>query len=201
MKSPLKRLAGLAVAGAILLIAFSGTARANFNGGDALADGSIDLYLNRETAGGGRPNVAGALPGDSGNTIYRLENKGKAAGELDISIPVIVNTAGVTGEFADGRGDLGANVEAAFYLDLDNDGEWSEGDIGLSTDGTVYLSETLVHNTLDNYGGAEWSDVVRIAPHSQVNLILFWCIPESAGNEIQGDSVSFDIRFTLAQAK
>jgi hypothetical protein len=199
----LKNVTGLMIAVVLLLVASSGTAWAYFRtdgvGTDSqFSTGVLDLKVNRGSELG-KLNVAGAMPGASGKTTYLLENEGGVAGMLSVSIPSVKNIAGTTGEFADGRGDLGAKTEVMLYLDMDGSGDWTEGDVGLRADGKTYADSWRNYASLDSYSAITWASVLNMAPANSVTLILDWRIPETVGNEIQGDSVSFDLSFTLQQ--
>jgi len=146
-------------------------------------------------------NMPNAAPGDSGQYVYHLENGGSKSGNLSINIPNITNIAETIGKFADGSGDLGKSTAMAFYLDLDASGDWSQGDIGLNADGGAYsYRSALQYSTLDSYANTKWNTVTVLAAGNKLNLVALWSIPATVGNEIQGDSVSFDISFTLTQA-
>jgi hypothetical protein len=150
MKLSAKRLfifGGLLIA---LLLIFSGTAWASAGQlGEAIGDGTIDLRLNRDVTGAGRLDVSNAQPGDSGSTVYPLENAGKAAGDLAITIPAINNIAAASGKYADGYGDLGAATETAFFIDMNMDGAWPEGDIGINASGNRYTAGALQYAPLN----------------------------------------------------
>ncbi len=199
MKKQLRRFAGPALLGIALIIAFSSPAWARIGDG-GLSDGAVHLRLNHGATEGGRLNVNGAMPGDSGSHAYPVENVGKLPGNLSISIPAVINTAATSGPQIDGRGDLGAETEVALFFDMDGDAAWSVGDVGLACDGSKYAAGPLTYAPLDSYGAANWQDVVEVGGGQQCTLMLLWRIPATAGNEIQGDSVSFDIRFSLVQS-
>ena len=118
---------------------------------------------------------------------------------LSVSIPEIKNIAATSGPHVDGRGDLRAELQVAFYVDMDGDGMWSAGDVGLAADCSTYMAQSLQYAPLDKYGAVTWLNAVVMEGGRQCTLILLWRIPIAAGNEIQGDSVSFDIKFNLAQ--
>lgn len=198
MNNQIKKITGLAAILVTLVVAFSGSAWAYLDAESDTGSGAIDLHLNKD--GSGSLNVGNAIPGDSGKHIYRLENAGRIAGNLDIHIPPVINIPGSRGEFTDGRGDLGSNVEIALFLDIDGNGLWSEGDVVLGTGGTQ-TGGTLRYDSLNSFGGSSWKAVAKINPGRQLNLVLLWRIPLTAGNEIQGDSVNFDIVFTLEQPR
>jgi len=92
-------------------------------------------------------------------------------------------------------------AQIAVYIDVDSSNSWTAGDIGLKSDGTTYANPTaLDYDEIDNYGGETWDAIETLATSASDKFTVLWQIPGSAGNEIQGDSVSFDITFTLEQA-
>jgi len=142
-------------------------------------------------------NVA---PGSSGSSRNRLINAGNQTGQLGVHFSEVTNTPGTTGEYADSNGDLGAKAEIAVYIDLDMSGNWNSGDIGLKSDGTIYHNPmALDYTALNGYGGVKW-DVITMLASAEVHVIIMWRIPITVGNEIQGDSASFDITFALKPA-
>lgn len=166
---------------------------------DNASNGTVVLKLGNTTQQEAI-NVPDAAPGDSGQYVYHLENRGNASGILSINIPNVTDIAGTTGKYADGAGDLGRNMEMAFYIDTDASGDWSQGDLGLSVDGRAYqYRSSTKYDILDNYTKAEWGNEITLSPGMKLNLVALWHMPASTGNEIQGDSVSFDINFALAQ--
>ncbi|MDO9332971.1 MAG: hypothetical protein Q7T57_00395 [Dehalococcoidales bacterium] len=141
------------------------------------------------------PNVA---PGDSGYGRKRLVNDGSRSGMLGVGFSPIVNTPGTFGEYADNSGDLGANVQTAVYIDVDTSGDWSNGDIGLKTDGGTYsYPSALKFDAINDYGSIIWNSITTIVASVKFDFIIVWQVPITVGNEIQGDSASFDITFFL----
>ena len=202
MNIRLKRIIGVTLGLLLVSIMCTGGAWAYLGNGssdNSVSNGVFDLKVGN----GAQPeafNFPNAAPGDTGQYVYHLENDGNAAGNLIVSILNVINTAGTIGQFAYGSGELGRSIEMAFYFDLDNSGGWSPGDIGLSTDRGIYRYQpTLQYNTLDSYNQAEWNTVTLMAAGEKANLVALRKIPAKVGNEIQGDSVSFDISFTLIQ--
>ncbi len=201
MNTRLKRIIGVMLG--ILIVSVLCTAGVwAYIGNDVSNDASngvIALKLGNTTQQDAL-NVPNASPGDSGQYSYHLENSGNISGSLSVNITNITNTAGTTGKYADGSGDLGRNTEVAFYLDSYGSGDWSQGDIGLSANGQTYpYQSALQYDILDNYAKAEWNGITTLSPGNKLNLVALWRIPSSVGNEIQGDSVSYDISFTLTQ--
>lgn len=202
----MKKILGLTVA-AFLVIAFVGAGTwAYFSDtegstNNSLTAGTLDLTAD----GGDTPvttfSVTGKAPGDSGSGSTTLANAGNLNGELDIAFSTITNTGGTSGEFGDSNGNLGAVAEIAVYVDVDSSGTWTSGDIGLKSDGTTYNNPTaLDYAAIDNYGSDTFDAVETMATSASDDFIILWRIPTSAGNNIQGDSVSFDVTFTLEQA-
>jgi hypothetical protein len=139
-----------------------------------------------------------AQPGAIGVITKRLMNAGSRAGELGVSFSPVVNTPGTTGKYADGKGDLGANIEMAAYIDADASGTWSPGDIGLRSDGTSYSNlPALSYDALNNYSGLGWYSIKSMNASVVYNFVIMWRIPVTVGNDIQGDSVNFDMAFVL----
>lgn len=205
MNSRLKKILGVAIAMFLMVLLFSGSAWAYLGSDENGTEGNLNEEVFKLKVGTGLAaevlNMTNVAPGNNGSYVYHLENAGRLSGALSFSIPLVNNIAGTTGKFADGRGDLGRSVEMAFYLDMDTSGNWSQGDIGLNADcGTYRYQPSLYYACLDNYNGANWDNVTTLVSNSRLNLVTVWQIPVTSGNEIQGDSASFDISFTLRQA-
>ena len=201
MNTRLKRIIGVTLG--ILIVSVLCTAGAwAYIGNDVsdnISNGTVVLKLGNTTQQEAL-NVPNAAPGDSGQYVYHLQNSGSATGYLSIEIPNVINIAATSGKYIDGTGDLGRNTEMAFFLDSDCSGDWNQGDIGLSANGQAYqYQSTPQYDTLDSYAKAQWNGVTTLSPGNKLNLVALWRIPSSAGNEIQGDSVSYDISFTLTQ--
>jgi hypothetical protein len=186
---------------AVLLI--SGSTLAYF--GCAKADAAIipdtgkpSLKISVDGSRVGTFNVSNLVPGASGRNSLRLVNVGNQTGQLGVSFSSMTNTSGVIGEYMDGIGDLGANMEIAVYIDVDGSGDWNSGDIGLRSDGATYTYPTaLEYDTMDNYSDITWNAIKSITASAAHDFIIIWRIPITVGNEIQGDSVSFDISFFI----
>jgi hypothetical protein len=186
---------------AVLLM--SGGASAYF--GYAKADAAImpdagkpRLKIGSDGSRTGTFNVSNLVPGSSGHGSIRLVNVGNQTGQLGVSFSSVTNTPGVIGEYMDGSGDLGANMEIAVYIDVNGSGDWNSGDIGLNSDGSTYTYPTaLEYDALDNYSGVTWNAIKSMTASAAYDFVIMWRIPITVGNEIQGDSVSFDISFFI----
>jgi hypothetical protein len=163
---------------------------------------TLDLRLN-----GGEKDIhiihdlSNIAPGDKGNPFLRLENAGGLTGSLDIRISDIVNSgAQCTFEYADVKGDLGGVLEAAPWIDLNGNGLFETGkDIALNPDGT-FETDLLKWASLNSFGKMTWQNVLPEMDRGANNLFfLAWRLPETAGNNIQGDRIDFEIGFSLKQ--
>ncbi len=203
----MKKILGLTVAALLVMALVGGGTWAYFSDTEASTDnsltaGTLDLNIDGGNTAVTTFSVTDKAPGDSGNGSSTLANAGSLNGELDVTFSAITNTPGAGGtEYEGGSGELGANAEIAVYIDVDQSGDWSSGDIGLKSDGTTYNNPTaLDYAAIDNYGSDSFDAVETIIASAADDFIILWRIPTTAGNDIQGDSVSFDITFTLEQA-
>ena len=199
MQGLLKSLTGLVIATLLLgsgMVAFFGPATA---GAILMPDtGKSSLKIISGDSQVSSFQVPNTLPGGDGRISKRIVNTGDHAGILDVRFSPVVNTPGTLCEYADGKGDLGASIEIAVYIDVDASGDWNAGDIGLGSGGASYgYLTSLDYDLLDNYGGVTWNAVESMSASSTYDFIVMWRIPITAGNEIQGDSVSFDTTLVL----
>jgi hypothetical protein len=142
--------------------------------------------------------VGDVAPGASGFGRKRVINVGNRVGTLDVRFSQVKNTPGTFGKVPDGNGDLGAHTEIAVYMDSDTSCDWSNGDVGLKSDGAIYnYPASLDYIALDNYGGNSWNQIDSVATSAAFCFTIAWRIPDTVGNEIQGNSVSFDVTFIL----
>ena len=127
-------------------------------------------------------------PGDSGTIVIPVKNAGTIDGYADIHIMNVVNNPGVTTEPEPtlDNGELGSAILVNISYDSDGDG---------------VADETLVsQETLDNLKCIPYTASTVLAGGSTANWIIDLWLPGTVGNEIQGDSVTCDIEFSLDQA-
>jgi spore coat-associated protein N len=202
----MKKIIGLTIMALLIIGLVGGGTYAWFSDTEVSEDniltaGTLDLNIE----GGDDPvttfDVGDVAPGDSGSGNSTLTNAGSMPGELDISTSAVNNTPGAIGEYQGGSGELGANARIAMYLDVDQSGGATAGDIGLKSDGTTYdPTGGFDYDEIDDYASLSWDAVLAsMAISAADDFIVLWQVPTSAGNDIQGDSVSFDITFTLEQ--
>ena len=202
----MKKILGLTVAALIVIALVGAGTWAYFSdtetsANNSLTAGTLDLNVDGGDAAVTTFSVTGKAPGDSGSGSTTLASAGNLSGELDVAFSAITNTGGTSGEFGDSTGNLGGVAQIAVYIDVDSSGTWTSGDIGLKSNGTTYNHPTaLDYAVIDNYGSDSFDAVETMAASASDDFIILWQIPTSAGNNIQGDSVSFDVTFTLEQA-
>jgi len=200
----MKKILGLTVAALIVITLVGGSTWAYFTDtesstGNTLVAGTLDLNIDGGNTAVTTFSVSNVAPGDSGSGNSTLANVGSLDGELDVAIGAITNTGGSGGkEYEDGSGDLGAVAEMALYIDVNQNGTWNNGDICLRSDGSTYNS--LEYDDIDSFGNTTWDAVETLAISAQDDIVVAWRVPTTAGNSIQGDSISFGITFTLEQA-
>lgn len=202
----MRKLAGL-ILGALLVTGMvtAGTwayfSDSEVSAGNVLSASTLDLAINGDNNDVTTFCLSNVSPGDSGSGIGVLNNAGSIDGILSIALSLVANVANTDGtEYEGGSGELGANTEIALYLDIDNSGSWNEGDTGIKSDGTTYeYPDLLGYSGIDSYGSRSWDNVQTMAPSSQEKFVALWRVPAETGNEIQGDSIIFNIEFTLNQ--
>lgn len=142
----------------------------------------------------------GSLDSSTGSKTWVIKNTGSLPGKLTISLDKVVNQ------------DNGCNEpEALVDTSCDNPGV-GQGELGdaialqLSLDGQQ-LANPVVATTLGPTSQAQfaqqWTNSVgklTIPPGAQQEMILSWSIaPGNHENELQSDSVKFDVIFDLQQ--
>jgi hypothetical protein len=177
---------------------FSGDVQAQADG--QVIKGTLDLRINdRQKDVKILDNLNNVMPGESGSRYLTLKNAGSGSGSLDIRITSMINTGGSGGtRYEDGIGNLGDVAEIAPWIDQNEDGVFNPSlDLALSSSGLAGAS-TLQWTNISSFNEKSWIKVLSgLESGSQVRFYINWRIPAEAGNEIQGDSVSFDVVFVL----
>lgn len=171
---------------------------------NTLTAGTLDLTLTNAPF-----TLSDKQPGDSGTETQTIQNIGSLDGELDVTFSAITNTesTGSTEYEQDGEpGELGAEAEMLVFIDVDSSGTLTENDIVLKSDGTVVTAPVTPNEedyfaTINSYGSDDFDHaIVSMGSTVERDIIFKWRIPTDATNGIQGDSLSFDVTFTLEQA-
>jgi len=157
--------------------------------GNTFSAGTLDLKVDGEDD----PlpiyfNVGDVKPGDSGSCTIALKNDGTKGGTAKIHIKKVVNSEGVNPEpetDKDEPGDLGRFLVLKIWYDAEGDG--FENDDLIITDEVNDLNSVLT--PLGTLGAGQTR-----------NVKIDWELPNSVGNDVMGDIVTFDIEFSLEQA-
>jgi len=213
-----KIIISLSVIGVIAAIVIGGTfayfSDTETSENNTLAAGTMDLNIDGNNTAVQTMNLSDKAPGDIGKGDSVLKNVGSLDGELDIAMGTVNNYPCTDTTYGkhDGTeyctadaGTLGGSGQMALYIDVDESGTWTSGDIGLKSDNSKYSntgSVVLDYDTIDNYSEVVWNDVYAglMATGNQDGFVIDWKIPTTATNDIQGDALGFDITFTLEQA-
>ena len=146
----MKKILGLTIAALLIIGIIGGGTFAYFSDtetsvSNTLTAGTLDLNINGGDIAITTLSVSDVAPGDSGSDNSTIANVGSLLGELDISTSAVTNTPGAGGtESEGGSGELGANAQLAMYIDVDQSGDYSSGDIGLKSDNTTYNHPTAM---------------------------------------------------------
>jgi spore coat-associated protein N len=203
----MKKITGLIITALLIIGLIGGGTYAYFSDTESSEDntltaGTLDLNIRGGDTAVATLTVSDVAPGDSGSANDTLSNVGSMDGELDIATSAVTNTPGSGGtQYEGGSGELGASAQIALYLDIDQSGGATAGDVGLKSDATTYdPTGGLDYDEIDDYASLSWDAVIAtMVAGATDDIMILWQVPTGAGNEIQGDSVSFDINFTLEQ--
>lgn len=165
--------------------------------GDGEVTGSLfgtDGLRSDDGTANGAPGVI--APGSSGTNTVPIRNRGSQAGRLTLSSASIVS-------FENGRTGPESAVDATGGDPGRGAGELQEAlELRLSIergDGSrvwVFGNETTFR-PIDALADGPLS-LGRLAPGERVELVVEYRLPGSVGNEIQTDSITVDISFTLS---
>ncbi|MDA1316770.1 MAG: TasA family protein [bacterium] len=158
--------------------------------------GTLDLSVTGDNNQVNEPisiENLGASPEIQGLKTWEIENTGSLSGRLMIEANNVKNKE-------NGCNDQEINAEPRCDAD-------TVGELGSVVNMTVLLNDTFIMNSTlgadEEYDlGEKWEalDPVIMEPNETLNLTMKWDVdPETYGNEIQSDSLSFDIKFQLTQ--
>jgi len=212
----MKKILGLTVSAMMVMGLVGGGTWAFFSDtetstGNVLQAGTLDLNLN----GGDSDikiidtSVSNIYPGISSSNYTTLLNAGSIAGELDIAFSGYSDDSTSTTEYGDGTDNISNNndVDFSVWIDVDENGSWGAGDIDLEADGSAVRYEddnTLDAGNISPYLTQSWDDVfngtANFTNGTSARFYMSYSVNgANVGNEIQEDSISWDITFTLEQ--
>jgi predicted ribosomally synthesized peptide with SipW-like signal peptide len=141
--------------------------------------GTLDLKVNGTDNLSAFFTVSNVMPGNSSSKSIVLSNSGTLAGKAYIHFKNVVDRPGTTPE----PEDLPDNGELSLKLY-----------IKVLVDGTVKAEGYLSQIQSNSY------ELGTIAGGGSLTVTIQWNIPSDVGSVIMGDSVTFDIEFSLVQA-
>jgi predicted ribosomally synthesized peptide with SipW-like signal peptide len=153
-------------------------------------------------------NFSNVKPGDEFNLHWKLKNMGTLPGNLLIEVTSIMNyengrnepEASVDSTSGDLEGELGKRMN---HMDMYVH-KFELGDPGISRLKDVATGwDPQGADELNDIGGRTYraanADIGRLDPGEEIIVHLHTKVDPNAGNEIQSDSVQFDIIFHLEQ--
>ena len=215
----MKKILGLAVAAMMVMAMVGAGTWAYFSdtetsAGNVLTAGTLELQVNTlDEVASTLISFADANPGTSGSVSITLDNSGSIAGTtLTVNIANLVDADGTATEpevVAEGgtwsvgppygsriEQDLSANATVTVFVD---DGT---GGGGIANDGIQNGSEvSLASGFLSAIAGTgPWTVAGGLAAAGTQYISVTYSIDgPSVGNEIQGDTATFDLSFVLTQ--
>ncbi|MEM0449721.1 MAG: TasA family protein [Methanomassiliicoccales archaeon] len=187
-----KRMVMLAIGAMLAAALIAGGAYAYFSdtetsSGNQFSAGSLDLVLG--TAGSMPISFINMVPGSSGSSYIQVQNQGSIVAELRISGQNLVDAEGMNYEPETNTaepGDLSSNVDIEIFVDANANGLRDAGE------------SLLWSGKLNAFNGATVT-YGEMAIGATVNIGIYYSVPTTVGNEIMGDTVTFDIVFVLQQ--
>ncbi|MEM0095696.1 MAG: TasA family protein [Candidatus Bathyarchaeia archaeon] len=148
--------------------------------GNTFTAGTLDLKVDgKDDPLGAYFTVSNVKPGDSGSKDIVLSNAGTLDGRAYIHFKNVVDDKGTTPEPepTPDEGELSKNLKIKVLV------------------GTT----TIVEDFLFNIKSTSYL-LGTIAGGGSLTVTIEWSIPSDVGNVIMGDTVTFDIEFSLQQA-
>lgn len=173
---------------------------------ETLLSTNPDLTLT----GGGENNttisIGDAAPGDGGEDYVTLTNEGLESGNLTVNVSDVWGDENGTVppeepyDDTPHRSEMPEASRIGLWLDVDQDGQWGDGDLGLSPHdaGLIYVhpSDIDMHAPAE-YEDVQWDNATEMDATESHDFRVHWDLPPDVGNEIMSDAVSFNVTFTL----
>ena len=133
-------------------------------------------------------NELDVIPGQSGTKIITVKNNGIVAGNLTIWVSDIVNIEGTPSQFQPdpGQGDL------VDYIVFSVVSERLNSNIAMPA---------LIGDLPQNASDSNYIKAAYLASGETITIYWHWELSATAGNIVQGDSLTFTINYMLVQAE
>ncbi|MDD1677506.1 MAG: CalY family protein [Methanomicrobiales archaeon] len=216
-----KALWSVALLGAALLLISTGT-YAYFSDVETAAAntftaGTLDLQVGAASPCVETISVATLAPGATGTAAtWVVQNTGNINGDLRVTIGAITNNENTrlemetdAGDATSGvaQGEMGANLNVSFWMDVDSSGGWNTGDYYLSSAAAIVpwgsgaALPSGAWDALDDYASDDFVDVQTARGNGNIGTFkVSYELPTGTTNVVQTDSAVFDITFTLDQS-
>ena len=162
--------------------------------GNSFTAGTLDLKINGADTNVIAFRVANMRPGNQPTNSYVLSNEGSLSGKLNITKVVLTDSENTriepeieAGDTTDDLGELSSVVNLSLYIDVDNAGGYSTGDV-MFFNGKV--------NTLP--ASFDLNRPIAAGANIRINAVFDWW-STSADNQAQSDSFTLDLTFQLSQ--
>jgi predicted ribosomally synthesized peptide with SipW-like signal peptide len=164
--------------------------------GNQFAAGTLDLEVDDENPWTSTKIDASVMkPGDSGAMTCKLENVGTIAGTtLTVDLQNLADLPGATPEpeSTPDNGELSANMDIVLFEDNGAGG-------GTAGDGVQNGSEATLYTGKLNAEAGAYTVGSGLGAGATTYVGISYSIDSGVGNDIQGDSCTFDIVFVLSQ--
>jgi hypothetical protein len=131
--------------------------------------------------------IGPVVPGASGVQEIRLHNAGDKSGLLNIWISNISGKEGTPLEFQEKTLNTTGDLSRYLLLNLSGDDRLT----------STFSKPATINSFPDNISKVNFIGIPILAKNETISLIWQWQIPPEVGNDIQGDTLSFDINYTL----
>jgi len=163
--------------------------------GSLFISGTPDLKVTENPSDPAMLGVNSMEHEDNRTTTYKLTNLGTADGNhLTVDLVNLVDSPGFTPEpepIPD-LGELSAHMNVVLWADNGASG-------GIAGDGIINGTEDTLYSGKLNLEAGPYSVANGLRAGATAYISVHCSIPSDAGNEIQGDSCSFNTEFVLTQ--
>ncbi|MFC2059964.1 hypothetical protein ACFLTZ_02570 [Chloroflexota bacterium] len=171
----------------LLLAVIIGAAPVGFLPAAVQADTNpVDLVLGGP--GATSWTIGNMEPGDNGTKVVELHNAGSRDGFVTIWVSDVASYEGMNPESETGNTTEPGEYNDHLLLNLSSD--------GLTTKSNL---PTTINNLPQSVSGPGYIEIIPLKAGNTVDLQWGWELPVQAGNDVQGDKLSFTINYLLQE--
>ena len=153
--------------------------------------GTLNLQVGDEDPSTVKFTIQDLKPGDSGRIVWNVKNTGSLSGNFSVTVSAITSYENEriepeedAGDTTTGtiQGELRYYLKVSIWLDMDKNGEWSDGDIAFKVDKGSQIGKKVVRKDGKPatppqeyfywYGGRKWKNLVVMKPYSDFNFVI-----------------------------